>query len=576
MKRLKRGIKKASILLVAALMLTTCSAFAATEDVTINSIAIENGLAEIKVQNHLERETLLTITVIKEDNTLSLRDKVYGVRQRTVKAGEETSFFVEIPEEKRGVSGTGSYIVEIRNSGDGYAKENFLYASAKYIDAFALELKAAAGQVTDAALAYEKLLPIVSNLQNRTIMISLGIDYDAFVGESTAVQQAAMNFLYGCQLGTMTEKEICEALGNSYLLAVYNTGVKKQALKAFVPMYFGVKADIVTAGLILDKMDASYSTVAAFDDAFTVNYGLETINTATVDTMADVLAVFYAETGECGEKINQIQSLQPLKAYKAYEYIVNTLQKTKLKSPQQLTGILAAGYQNATAGSGGVGTGGGDGASGGVKNQAPINGGSVSVPIGAETADTPVDTSKRIFTDLPIGHWAEESIKALKTKGIVNGTLEGAYEPERAVTREEFTKMLVLACEFTAEGDTTNFIDVDDNAWYAPYICAAVEHGIVNGISETFFGVGQNISRQDMAVMIKRALEKKSVTLSKVRDYNEFLDYREIAEYARTDVMALYEAGVVNGKGENEFDPVGAATRAEVAKIIYEALKGEM
>ena len=55
MKRLKRGIKKASILLAAALMLTTCSAFAATEDVTINSIAIENGLAEIKVQNHLER-----------------------------------------------------------------------------------------------------------------------------------------------------------------------------------------------------------------------------------------------------------------------------------------------------------------------------------------------------------------------------------------------------------------------------------------------------------------------------------------------------------------------------------------
>jgi len=35
----------------------------------------------------------------------------------------------------------------------------------------------------------------------------------------------------------------------------------------------------------------------------------------------------------------------------------------------------------------------------------------------------------------------------------------------------------------------------------------------------------------------------------------------------------LFEAKIINGKGENNFDPMGIATRAEAAKIIYETIQ---
>jgi len=133
--------------------------------------------------------------------------------------------------------------------------------------------------------------------------------------------------------------------------------------------------------------------------------------------------------------------------------------------------------------------------------------------------------------------------------------------------------MLVLACGLSADAVELTFEDVA-NDWYAPFIRTAVANRIVNGIDSTRFGIGQNITRQDMAVMVKRALDVKGVSLNAVKEYMAFQDEEQIAEYALESVIALFKAGIINGKGENTFDSVGNATRAEASKILYEALKG--
>ena len=89
----------------------------------------------------------------------------------------------------------------------------------------------------------------------------------------------------------------------------------------------------------------------------------------------------------------------------------------------------------------------------------------------------------------------------------------------------------------------------------------------MNGITEQFFGVGENITRQEMAAMVYRAAEKCGAELSAAEP--RFTDSGEIAEYAYTAAAALYGSGIMNGGTDGRFAPNAFATRAEAAKVVY-------
>ena len=91
--------------------------------------------------------------------------------------------------------------------------------------------------------------------------------------------------------------------------------------------------------------------------------------------------------------------------------------------------------------------------------------------------------------------------------------------------------------------------------------------GIVGGIGDGLFGTGRNITRQDMAVMIYKALTAKGVGLE--AGALAFSDSAAVSDYAKDAVAALANAEIINGQGDNTFNPNGEATRAEAASIIY-------
>ena len=104
--------------------------------------------------------------------------------------------------------------------------------------------------------------------------------------------------------------------------------------------------------------------------------------------------------------------------------------------------------------------------------------------------------------------WAQEAIEYLYFKDIVDGYGDGTYGVNDSVTREQFVKILITALGLNLyELDSNDFTDVESGAWYEVYINSAMHYGIINGISDTEFGVGQPISRQDMAVMSMRAID---------------------------------------------------------------------
>ncbi len=174
------------------------------------------------------------------------------------------------------------------------------------------------------------------------------------------------------------------------------------------------------------------------------------------------------------------------------------------------------------------------------------------------------------FSDLGDVDWAKDSIKALRNMGVISGNGDGTFAPNREVTREEFLKMALQAAGIKGNGNVDMaFTDVDANAWYYPYIAIAYEAGIVNGMSETTFGIGEKITRADMAVMLKRIMDYKNIGIEKKVAAYVFDDFDTIPDYARASVTALAQAQLMNGKGDNNFEGNASATRAESAVAIY-------
>ena len=114
------------------------------------------------------------------------------------------------------------------------------------------------------------------------------------------------------------------------------------------------------------------------------------------------------------------------------------------------------------------------------------------------------------------------------------------------------------------------FADVAD-MWYKPYVLKAKSFGIVNGISDTEFGIGSNITRQDMAVMISRTIKKLGIETEKT-DVNAFADDGKVSDYAKESVLFMKSIGLIEGNN-NEFRPIDNLTRAEASKVIYELLQ---
>ena len=173
------------------------------------------------------------------------------------------------------------------------------------------------------------------------------------------------------------------------------------------------------------------------------------------------------------------------------------------------------------------------------------------------------------FTDIDHVPWAATAIQVLAANGIVNGVGENTFDPDGLVTREQFAKMLVIACGFPYQGATCDYYDVVTGAWYYRYVSEANRQGIMQGIDSEHLGIGMNITRQDLCTMAYRALTIKGVTLSANAPATEFADEAAIASYAKDAVHALQAAGIVNGMEDGSFAPEGVATRAQAAKIIF-------
>ena len=139
-------------------------------------------------------------------------------------------------------------------------------------------------------------------------------------------------------------------------------------------------------------------------------------------------------------------------------------------------------------------------------------------------------------------------------------------DDQRSITREEFVAMLVKAFDIPSSDTDAGFTDAAADGWYASYLAAAKQAGLVNGYEDGSFGVGQEITREDVTVFLYRA---QNLDSTKTEESELFADDADISAYAADAVYALRDQGIISGRGNNEFAPKAPCTRAEAAKMIY-------
>jgi len=179
-----------------------------------------------------------------------------------------------------------------------------------------------------------------------------------------------------------------------------------------------------------------------------------------------------------------------------------------------------------------------------------------------------IHSQQKSFVDLE-GHWAKKEIELLALKGIVKGINEDYFAPEALVTRAEFATLISRALELKAAETTAPFTDVPPSSWYKDAVNSVYAVGIVLGITDTRFAPGQNITREEIAVMLARAI-KLSPDAASVGGAEKvsFADSDAISGWARTDIETAVQLGIMKGRAGEKFVPQGLATRAEAAIVI--------
>lgn len=221
--------------------------------------------------------------------------------------------------------------------------------------------------------------------------------------------------------------------------------------------------------------------------------------------------------------------------------------------------------------------GGNNGGSTGGSGGGNSRGGNTGIYMGGDNGNYGKDNNSAngssYFTDVPQSHWAYNEIRDLSDKNIISGKGGNRFDPDAAITREEFVKIIVLGFSYYDDTAESDFEDVGENAWYCKYVASAVKAGIVGGISDKQFGSGENITRQDMAVILYRIAKERGLQFEAAN--TGFTDFNNISDYARDAVAYMSGAGIINGMDNNCFNPKQQASRAQAARLIY-ALMGRV
>ena len=165
--------------------------------------------------------------------------------------------------------------------------------------------------------------------------------------------------------------------------------------------------------------------------------------------------------------------------------------------------------------------------------------------------------------------WAKYSIDYVAGKGYFVGTSATTFSPGTEMSRGMFVTVLARVCgaDLTKYGDSKSFSDVTTDSYYAPAISWAYENNIINGFTASTFGPDQNITREQICVVLKNYFTYTGKTPSSTGETSLYKDDAAISSWAKSAVYEMQSDKIVTGS-DGFFNPGNKATRDQGAAII--------
>lgn len=109
------------------------------------------------------------------------------------------------------------------------------------------------------------------------------------------------------------------------------------------------------------------------------------------------------------------------------------------------------------------------------------------------------------FEDVPADAWYAKSVNTLASMGIISGVGENRFEPERSITRAEFTSMAMKFTKGALDG-TNVFSDVHSGDWFYEAVVGSIQYGWIEGYEDGTFRPENWITRVEVTSIVNKML----------------------------------------------------------------------
>ncbi|WP_339207823.1 carbohydrate binding domain-containing protein [Paenibacillus sp. FSL K6-3182] len=187
------------------------------------------------------------------------------------------------------------------------------------------------------------------------------------------------------------------------------------------------------------------------------------------------------------------------------------------------------------------------------------------------TSSLPAVSAATATDEKGTAHWGEKVLEKWISKGMLSGYPDGSLQPDRQVTRAEFTKLVHAIFQFEAKGSNT-FTDVAADAWYSKQVAAALEAGVITGYPDGSFKPDAPLTRQEAAKITAELFKQAAVDGNQLAS---FTDYKQVQAYAKVPLEQLLAGGYITGYPDQTIRPKKPITRAEAITLL-DRIAGEI
>ena len=170
------------------------------------------------------------------------------------------------------------------------------------------------------------------------------------------------------------------------------------------------------------------------------------------------------------------------------------------------------------------------------------------------------------FGDTQSG-WFVPAVEFCYANGIMSGKSRTSFDPKGNTTREQMMTVLSMLDGEGTEYPQCSFTDVKEGVWYTPYVNKAVAKGYTKGISETLFGIGKTLTRQEAVTLIYNFTLSSGKERPTDADLSVFADTADVADWA-VDAFGWAVGKNIIAGNNGKLDPRSSITRAELAQVI--------